>query len=76
MPVTFDAIKPNVRLSGVQIGQIIKVSHVEKHGENAINLRFKDDNGSLGDRIIFRDDLRGIGLVDQTPSCSIRSQEL
>ena len=70
MPVTFDAIKPNVRLSGVQIGQIITVSHVEKHGENAINLIFKDDKGSLGERIVFRDDLRGIGLVDQASAFS------
>ena len=65
MTIAFEAIKPDVRLSGVQIGQVITVSHVEPHGDNAVNLIFKDDKGVLGERILFRDDLTNISLVNQ-----------
>ena len=65
MTIDFEAIKPDVHLSGVQIGHVVRVSHLEPHGEDAVNIIFKDPEGVLGERILFRDDLAGIALVDQ-----------
>lgn len=47
MAISIDQIKPGDRLSGLIIGLNVTVSHVEWHGDNAINLIYKDDNGAL-----------------------------
>lgn len=65
MGISIDQIKPGDRLSGLIIGLNATVSHVEWHGDNAVNLIYKDDNGVLGERILFRDELRGISFAEQ-----------
>lgn len=68
MTISIDQIKPGDRLSGLIIGLNATVSHVEWHGDNAVNLIYKDDNGTLGERILFRDELQGISFAEQKTS--------
>jgi SNF2 family DNA or RNA helicase len=70
MAVSIEEIKPGDRLAGLVIGAGVTVSHVEWHGDNAINLIYKDDYGVLGERILFRDQMQGIDFVKAKSSFS------
>ena len=68
MAISIDQIKPGDRLSGLIIGLNATISQVEWHGDNAVNLIYKDDNGTLGERILFREELHGIDFVEHKSS--------
>jgi len=68
MKLSIDQIKPGDRLSGLVLGLNVTVSLVEWHGSNAVNLIYKDDQGDLGERILFRDEQHALAFVDESSS--------
>ncbi len=51
-------------LSGVESRKIVRVVSVEKHGEHAITLYYKDSEGRLSERMLFRSDEPTISLAE------------
>lgn len=62
--VNLEQIAANQMLSGIEQGKLVRVVTVEKAGEHAITLYYKDASGRLGERMIFRSDEASISLAD------------
>jgi SNF2 family DNA or RNA helicase len=45
-----------IRLNGVEPGETVTVLFSQSHGADAVELAYRRVNGSLGQRIVFRDD--------------------
>lgn len=65
MPVpTLEDLKPDARVSGVIPGKVVLVVAAKSHGTDAIELTYKSDDGSLGQRVIQQADLERIKLAE------------
>ena len=63
MPALED-LKPDTRVTGVIPGRVVSVVATKSHGADAIELTYKSDDGSLGQRVIHQADLERIELAD------------
>jgi superfamily II DNA or RNA helicase len=66
MRLTLDQIQVGTRLSGLSFQQLVTVSHIERHGESAATIIYKEDSGQIGERILFSHELSGIELAQQS----------
>jgi len=57
-------ITANQMITGVESGKIVRVVSVEKLGDHAVTLYYKDSEGKLGERMIFRSDEPQISLAE------------
>ena len=55
-PVKLEQLKLKARLSGVLPGQTVTVVATEWHGANAVTLTFRDVNGEVAERVLYRAD--------------------
>ncbi len=54
----------NQMLSGVESGKIVRVVSVEKLGDHTVTLYYKNSEGRLGERMLFRTDEPSISLAE------------
>ena len=59
-----EQIAANQILAGIEPGKVVRVVSVEKLGEHAVTLYYKDGEGRLGERMIFRADEPAITLAN------------
>ena len=59
-----EQIAANQILSGIEQGKVVRVVSVEKLGEHAVTLYYKNGEGRLGESMIFRADEPSITLAD------------
>lgn len=57
-------IKKDSQINGIIDGVIVKVVTVEPIGEHALTVYYRDDKGSLGERMLFRSDEPNLSLAD------------
>ena len=50
-----ESLTPGARVRGVIVGAPITVVSVSWYGANAVNLTYRDDGGSLGETLLYRD---------------------
>ncbi len=62
--IKLENIAVNQMLTGVEPGRIVRVVSVEKLGDHAVTLYYKDNEGRLGERMLFRADEPSISLAD------------
>jgi superfamily II DNA or RNA helicase len=65
MQLTFEDIKVGNRFSGIAYEQVVTVSHVERHSDEAVTILYKEDSGALGERVLFRHELSLVSIVEQ-----------
>lgn len=65
MPAIED-LKPDARVTGVIPGKTVSVVAAKSHGSGTVELTYKSDDGSLGQRVIQQADLARIALADST----------
>lgn len=51
-----ESLTSGIRLNGVEPGETVTVLFAQPHGADAVELAYKRVNGSLGQRLVFRDD--------------------
>ena len=49
-------IRPNARLAGIRPGRAVDILAVTKHGENAVEVVFRDENGRADQVVLYRKD--------------------
>ena len=59
-----EQISANQMLTGVEPGKIVRIVSVEKLGDHAVNIYYKDSGGRLGERMVFRSDEPSITFAD------------
>ena len=62
--IKLENITTNQMLAGVESGRIVRVVSVEKLGEHAVTLYYKDSEGRLSERMLFRNDEPAISLAE------------
>ncbi|WP_045216067.1 helicase-related protein [Desulfonatronovibrio magnus] len=62
--IKLENITTNQILAGVESGKIVRVVSVEKLGEHAVTLYYKDSEGRLSERMLFRNDEPAISLAE------------
>ncbi|WP_045216059.1 hypothetical protein [Desulfonatronovibrio magnus] len=62
--IKLENITTNQMLAGVESGKIVRVVSVEKLGEHAVTLYYKDSEGRLSERMLFRNDEPAISLAE------------
>lgn len=58
-----EQIKKDSQLKGIIDGVIVKVVTVEPIGDHALTVYYRDDKGSLGERMLFRSDESSLSLA-------------
>lgn len=58
-------IRKDAIIDGIVSGQTVKVVSIEPIGDEALTVIFKDNAGSLGERMLFPPDENSLTLVDQ-----------
>lgn len=56
-----------IRVSGVVGSGAVTVVAVEWHGGNAVTLTFREDNGRVGEQLLYRDHEAGLSLAAAAP---------
>ena len=62
--IKLENITTNQMLAGVESGKIVRVVSVEKLGEHSVTLYYKDNEGRLSERMLFRNDESAISLAE------------
>ncbi|MFP4236811.1 MAG: helicase-related protein [Desulfonatronovibrio sp.] len=62
--IKLENITTNQMLTGVESGKVVRVVSVEKLGDHAVTLYYKDNEGRLGERMFFRTDEPSISLAE------------
>jgi len=58
-------LKPDVRLNGVVSKGSVKVVRVDPFGEDAVRLYYKDADGKINERLLFRSDASKLELLEE-----------
>ncbi|MDR1785944.1 MAG: DEAD/DEAH box helicase, partial [Spirochaetaceae bacterium] len=68
MAINLDDIKTGARLKGILPGETIQVVSAQPFGEEAIDLVYRKNDGSLGQQLLYADALSSISIeVDELP---------
>ena len=51
-----ESIKKNAQIRGIQSDEIVRIVQVERVGEHAVTVYYKDSQGKLGEQMLFRSD--------------------
>ena len=62
-----EELRPGARVGGVHPGAAVEVIGVERCGPDAVNLVFRDHDGAIGERILYREDEGGLRPADPRP---------
>lgn len=57
-------LKKDAQISGIQTHAIVRIVQVEPVGESAITVYYKDNQGRLGEQMLFRSDEARLSLAD------------
>jgi superfamily II DNA or RNA helicase len=56
-------LKPGLRVRGLVAGGDVTVITTEPHGENIVNVVYRDDNGSISDRLLTAEQLTAVAVA-------------
>jgi superfamily II DNA or RNA helicase len=62
--VKLDQIKKDAVLSGIVPGQSVKIASVDQIGDDAVSVFYRDSQGKLGERMLFRSDEASLDHVE------------
>lgn len=62
--LTLEHIAAGQQISGIEQGKIVRIVSTEKLGEHAVNAIYRDGDGRLGERMLFRSDESTISLAE------------
>lgn len=57
-------IKKNATVAGLEAGQVVRIVTTEAIGDNALTVYYKTPDGTLHERMLFRQDEAALGLAD------------
>lgn len=59
-----EEIKKNAAISGIELGQVVRVVTTEPVGDNALTIYYKTPDGKLHERMLFRTDEAKLSLAE------------
>ena len=59
-----DAITKNALISGIEPGQVVRIVSTEMVGNNALTIYYKNNDGSVHERMLFRTDEVNLSLAE------------
>ncbi|MBF0121373.1 MAG: DUF3883 domain-containing protein [Desulfobacterales bacterium] len=63
--IKLEDIKKDLILGGIIFGQSVKIINVDRIGDDAISIFYKDSKGALGERMLFRSDEGNLNIVKE-----------